>query len=51
MLEDPYAKMTELGFPLLLVVELQCRSLCLDSSLWIASLSNGGYSVSLLQSL
>lgn len=47
MLEGPYAKMTELGFPLSLAVELQCRGLRLDSSLWTARLSNGGYSVSL----
>ena len=47
MLEGTYAKMTELGLPLSLAVELQCRGLRLDSSLWTARLSNGGYSVSL----
>ena len=36
VLEGPYAKMTKLGFPLSLVVELQCRGLRLDSSLWTA---------------
>ena len=44
VLEGIYAKMTELGLPLLLAVELQYRGLCLDSSLWTAHLSNGGYS-------
>ena len=42
MLEGPYAKMTELGFPLSLAVELQSCGLRLDSSLWTARLSNGG---------
>ena len=47
MLEGIYAKMTELGLPLSLAVELQYRGLRLDSSLWTVCLSNGGYSVSL----
>ena len=47
VLEGIYAKMTELGLPLSLAVELQYRGLRLDSSLWTARLSNGGYSVSL----
>ena len=47
VLEGIYAKMTELGLPLSLAVELQYRGLHLDSSLWTARLSNSGYSVSL----
>ena len=47
VLEGIYAKMTELGLPLSLAVELQYRSLRLESSLWTVRLSNGGYSVSL----
>ena len=42
VLEGIYAKMTELGLPLSLAVELQYRGLRLDSSLWTARLSNGG---------
>ena len=45
VLEGIYGKMTELGLPLSLAVELQYRGLRLDSSLWTARLSNGGYSV------
>ena len=47
VLEGIYAKMTELGLPLSLAVELQSRGLRLNSSLWTARLSNGRYSVSL----
>ena len=47
VLEGIYAKMTKLGLPLSLTVELQYRGLRLDSSLWTVRLSNGGYSVSL----
>ena len=47
VLEGIYTKMTELSLPLSLAVELQYRGLHLDSSLWTARLSNGGYSVSL----
>ena len=39
--------MTEVGLPLSLAVKLQYRGLRLNSSLWTAGLSNGGYSVSL----
>lgn len=38
--------MSELGLPLSLAVELQSRNLRLDSSLWTARHTNGGYSVS-----
>ena len=52
VLEGIYAKMTDLGLPLSLAVELQYRVLRLDSSLWTARLSNGGYSaVSLFRPL
>ena len=44
VLEGIYTKMTELGLPLSLAVELQYRGLRLDSSLWTVRLSNGGYS-------
>ena len=47
VLEGIYAKMTELGLPLSLTVKLQYHSLRLDSSVWTARLSNGGYSASL----
>ena len=47
VLEGIYAKMMELGLPLSLAVELQYHGLRLDSPLWTACLSNGGYSVSL----
>jgi hypothetical protein len=47
VLESPHAKMTELGCPLSLVVELQCCGLHLDTLLWTVRLSNGGYLVSL----
>ena len=46
VLEGNYARMPELGLPLSLAVELQSRNLRLDSSLWTARSSNGGYSVS-----
>jgi len=46
VLEGNYARMTELGLPLSLAVELQSRNLCLASSLWTAHSSSGGYSVS-----
>ena len=46
VLEGNYAKMTELGLPLSLAVELQIRNLHLDTSLWTARHTNGGYSVS-----
>ena len=46
VLEGICAKMTELDLPLSLAVKLQYRGLHLDSSLWTAHLSNGGYSVS-----
>jgi len=51
-LEGIYAKMTELGLPLSLTVELQC-GFRLNSSLWpwTARPSNGGYSISLCWSL
>ena len=46
VLEGNYAKMTELGLPLSLAVELQTSNLRLDTSLWTARHTNGGYSVS-----
>ena len=46
VLEGIYARMIELGLPLSLAVELQSRNLRLDSSLWTARSSNGGYTVS-----
>ena len=46
VLEGNHARLTELGLPLSLAVELQSHNLRLDSSLWTARSSNGGYSVS-----
>jgi hypothetical protein len=46
VLEGNYTKLSELGLPLSLAVELQSRNLRLDSSLWTARHTNGGYSVS-----
>ena len=45
-LDGTYAKMTEIGLPLLLVVELQSRNLCLEFLLWTAVAS---YSVTASQ--
>ena len=45
VLEGNHARLTELGLPLSLAVELQSHNLRLDSSLWTARSSNGGYSV------
>ena len=47
VVEGTCTKITETSLSVSLTVELQCQGLCIDTSLWTACLSNGGYLVSL----